>query len=284
MLLNFNAATVAPTQAFENLPVGWYTARMVASEEKPTSAGTGSYLQLEFEIVDPAPHVGRKVWDRLNLNNPNEKAVEIAYQTLSAICHAAGVMQLTQSQQLHGIPVQIKVGLSKPQDGYEQRNEIKGYRAVAGTGGAPAMGGQPAQAAPQQWQQPQQQQPMQQQQPVQQAQPQAQWQPQQQAQQQAQQPQQTQQWQPPAQQQPAQQMQQQPVQQVQQEQTQMQQPQVQQQPDWANGQPQQQQQAQQTQQQQVQQGPAPELNVVEQPATNQQAQAAAVAGKAPWQQ
>ena len=42
-----------------------------------SQAGTGSYLNLTFEILD-GNYKGRKVWSRLNLDNPNQQAVQIA--------------------------------------------------------------------------------------------------------------------------------------------------------------------------------------------------------------
>lgn len=256
--LQFNAQEVAPNTAFENLAPGWYTVKMTESEMKPTQSGNGSYLECTFEVIAPAQFAGRKLWDRLNLNNPNETAVEIAYQTLSAICHGVGVMQVQDSQQLHNIPLDAKVGLTKPTEQYpEPRNEIKGYRACTGSGAAPAQAqSQPAQ---QQWGQPAQQaqaQPQQQQQQWQQAQPQ--------------------------QQQQVQQTQQQPTQQQQWQQTQPAQEQPQQQQQWAQ-QTVDQQPAQQEQPVQQQQQAQPQQMQMEQPATDPQAQQAAQAGQAPWQ-
>jgi len=149
--LNFNAETVAPNQAFENLAPAWYTAMITESEMKPTKGGDGSYLEITLEVIAPQQFAGRKLWDRLNLNNPNEKAVEIAYQTLSAICHATGVIQVQDSQQLHNIPMDVKVGLSKVTEQYpEPRNEVKGYRPVqGGTGAAAPQGMSAPQGAPQ---------------------------------------------------------------------------------------------------------------------------------------
>lgn len=270
--LNFNAQDVAPQQAFENLAPGWYTVKMVESEMKPTSAGTGSYLECTFEVLAPAQFAGRKLWDRLNLNNPNEKAVEIAYQTLSAMCHATGVMQVQDSQQLHNLPMDAKVGLSKATEQYpEPRNELKGYRACQGGGMGQAAAPQ-QQAAPQQGQWGQQQQAAPQQQAPQQA----------PVQQQAAPQQQQQQWgQQPAQQQQA------PVQQQQQAPVQQQQAPVQQQaeqPAWGQ-QPVEQQQAPVQQQQQAapQQEAPQQMNMQQQP-TDQAAQNAAASGQAPWQQ
>lgn len=251
--LNFNAQEVAPQQAFENLAPGWYTAKVVESEMKPTNAGTGSFLELTIEVIAPAQFAGRKLWDRLNLNNPNEKAVEIAYQTLSAICHATGVIQVQDSQQLHEIPMDVKVGMSKVTEDYpEPRNEIKGYRACQGGGGQMAAP-QAQQAAPQQAQQ--------------QAAPQQQWQQQNAPQQQAQGQQQQAAWQGQQQQAAPQQ-------------------QAAQQGGWQNQQvdPNAQQAQAQTQQQvQQQQEPAPEMQMQQQQ-TDPNAQQAAQSGLAPWQQ
>lgn len=283
----FDANQVSPNEAFENLPLGWYVARIVDSEEKPNSSNNGSHILLTLEVIAPQQYAGRKLWDRLNLNNPNQTAVEIAQRTLSAICHATNVMQLQDTMQLHGIPMEVKVGLSKPQDGYEQRNEIKGYRtANAAGGGQQQFGGQQQnfaaqgqQAAPQQqWNGGQQQQ----QQPVQQQQ---QWnapQQQQQAPQQQQQQQavQQQQWQDPNAQQPVQQQQQAP-----QQEAAPQGGEVQQQP-WQNSAPQQQEQQQQQQQQQVNQQPVQDNGQgnPSQVQSDPNAQQAAQGGNPPWAQ
>lgn len=133
--LNFNAATVAPQEAFENLPAGWYNARITGSEMKPTKDGGGSYLSLTMTVMD-GPCVNRKIFDRLNLNNKNPKAVEIAYQTLSAICHATGVIQLQDSTQLHGIPLSVKVKVKPAEGGYSESNEVAGYKRIEGAAAA----------------------------------------------------------------------------------------------------------------------------------------------------
>jgi hypothetical protein len=124
----FDANQVDPNVAYEPLPAGWYKAVITTSEEKPTKAQTGSYLQLTIEVID-GQHQGRKLTDRLNLNNPNATASEIAYRTLSAICHAVGVMTPRTSDDLHDKPLMVKVKV-KPADGqYGASNEVAGYEA-----------------------------------------------------------------------------------------------------------------------------------------------------------
>lgn len=143
--LNFNAATVAPSTGFDVLPAGTYNIRMTASETKPTKDGTGSYLSITWTVAD-GPYANRKLFDRLNLNNKSKQAVDIAYQTLSAICHATGVMQLQDSSQLHGILLSCKVKIKPAEGKYDEGNEISSYMAVAG--GAPGQPPAPAWVAP----------------------------------------------------------------------------------------------------------------------------------------
>lgn len=139
-LEGFNAAEVEPNKAFEPLPAGNYTAVIINSEEKATSAGTGSYIKLEIEVID-GPHKGRKLFDNLNLNNPSAQAVTIAKGTLSAICRAVGVLTPKDSSDLHNIPLVVKVGVERRQDTGGLQNRIKGYEAKGG--GTPAA--EPAQ-------------------------------------------------------------------------------------------------------------------------------------------
>jgi hypothetical protein len=160
--LNFDARQVDPQQSFEPIPAGWYNMMIVESEMKPTSNGQGAYLQLSLKVVD-GQYAGRQVFDRLNLQNQNPVAAEIAYKRLSAYCHATGVIQVQDSQQLHGIPLKARVSVRTDSTGqYDPSNEIKAVKHIneeTGTTAAPAQQGfqAPAQQAPQQgFQQPQQ--------------------------------------------------------------------------------------------------------------------------------
>lgn len=124
--LDFNANDVEPTAVFDPLPAGKYLAAITASEMKPTKAGNGSYLQLEFTVLD-GPCKGRKVWDRLCINHPNDLTQKIARGNLSAICRATGVMQPRDSVELHNLPLVVTVKCKKRDDTGEVTNEVKGY-------------------------------------------------------------------------------------------------------------------------------------------------------------
>lgn len=127
--LNFDATTVAPDTGLDVMPVGWYNATIDESEMKPTKDGTGAFLKLRFNIVD-GQYAGRKVFTQLNLKNSNAQTVEIAQKQLSAICHAVNVLRPGKSEELHGIPLKIKLKLTKATDEYEARNEISSYKNV----------------------------------------------------------------------------------------------------------------------------------------------------------
>jgi hypothetical protein len=79
------------------------------TEEKPTKSQTGSYLQLMIEVIE-GQYAGRKVFDRLNLKNPNSVAVEIAQRSLSSICRAIGVTNPKDSSDLCDKPTDDQVG------------------------------------------------------------------------------------------------------------------------------------------------------------------------------
>ena len=128
--LNFDATTVEPSAPMEAVPAGTYPVRIAETEIKQTKNGNGRYLQLTLDIID-GQYKGRKLFDRLNLWNPNQQAVEIAQKTMSAICHATGIMQPRNHEELRGKTLSAKVNQDNdPQ--YGARNEVKGYSALEG--------------------------------------------------------------------------------------------------------------------------------------------------------
>lgn len=129
-LSGFNAAEVEPQSSFDPIPAGEYVAMITDSEMKPTKNGMGEYLQLVFDICD-GDHEGRKIFARLNLNNPNQTAVEIAQRELSAICHAVDVLTPNDSSDLHDKPMLIKVKI-RQSPGYDPQNEISAYKPLKG--------------------------------------------------------------------------------------------------------------------------------------------------------
>lgn len=127
-LNGFDANTVEPA-SFDVIPAGSYEAVITESEMKPTTTG-GEMLVLSLQILN-GEHQNRKVWDRLNLKNKNDTAVQIAKGTLSSICRAVGVMTPKDSSELHNKPMLIKLGIQPAKGDYGESNTIKSYKPRA---------------------------------------------------------------------------------------------------------------------------------------------------------
>lgn len=138
-----------PDDDFEPVPPGIYEAMITANEMKTTNAGDGAYLLLTVQLDG-----GRILFERLNLQNKNEKAVEIAYKTLKKVCEAVGVTLLTNGDQLMNrrfkVAVEIEKGKPYTKDGEQKegrdQNVIKKWIPYTEAGGdtAASSGGAPA--------------------------------------------------------------------------------------------------------------------------------------------
>lgn len=135
--LNFRASAIQIEERSNNyapLPAGEYEMMIVKSEHRATKKNDGHYLELEMHVIS-GEHSGRRLWERLNLDNPNHKTVKIAEESLAKLCMALGIDDLTDSEQLHDQPFIAEVGIDKKDD---QRNVIWGYQPALGNTPAPA--------------------------------------------------------------------------------------------------------------------------------------------------
>jgi len=142
-LRGFDANQVEPTTPFDPIPAGKYLAVITDSAMKPTKAGNGQYLELTFQILE-GEFKNRLLWARLNLDNANATAVQIARAELSAICRAVGVMAPNDSTELHDLPLVIRVRCKKRADTDEIVNEIRGYAKKDTPPAQPASGNRTA--------------------------------------------------------------------------------------------------------------------------------------------
>jgi hypothetical protein len=128
MLPNVFRAEDNRGSGFDPIPSGWYEAEATKSELKDTKSG-GKMLSVAFKIID-GEYAKRVVYANFNLVNANPMAVEIAQRELAALCDAAGVDELEDSADLHGVPVQIKLKIEAGNAQYPDRNAISGYKKV----------------------------------------------------------------------------------------------------------------------------------------------------------
>lgn len=133
---SFNAADVAPDTSRDIIPAGTYVARISESSYEPMKSGNGHAVKLTLDILD-GPFKNRKLWTQLNVKHTNEVAQKIGQQQLSAICHAVGVMNMQDTQQLHNKPLKVRVKIRQDAQ-YGDKNEVSGYEAI-GSGAAPGV-------------------------------------------------------------------------------------------------------------------------------------------------
>lgn len=114
------------------LPKGDYQAMVVESAVAPTASGSGEMLKLVFEVMAGDVR-GRRIVERLNIVNAHATAQRIAQEMLARLCAAAGLSGIADSDELHGIPVVIRVDIRPGSDGYGDRNVIKDYRPLVAT-------------------------------------------------------------------------------------------------------------------------------------------------------
>ena len=74
------------TKSFDTIPEGTYECIVNKTDWKDTSTG-GKMLEVEYAIAG-GDFDGRLVWQRMNLVNKNEIAVQIAREHLSMVCRA----------------------------------------------------------------------------------------------------------------------------------------------------------------------------------------------------
>lgn len=120
--LDFDADDV-PQSDYGLIPDGSYVAMITESDIRETKRGDGRYISLTIEIVDEKCN-GRRVWDTLNIENPNPKAVDIAKIRLSKYCLAVGVNTPKDTEDLHDKLFLVKIG-TKPDAEHGDKNVVK---------------------------------------------------------------------------------------------------------------------------------------------------------------
>lgn len=141
--INLDDLPESNTGEFQPLPAGWYSATINKASLEPTKDGTGQKISMRYGITGPT-HQGRVVFGNLNIKNKSAKAEEIGRAQLGDIMRALGLRQVSDTDQLVGGTLQIKLDV-KTDEQYGTRNEVKGYKA---TGDAMVYFGKPVEVNP----------------------------------------------------------------------------------------------------------------------------------------
>ena len=146
MQLNFNAATVEPkVDSFEPIPEGEYVAIITDSPIGPSkNSPWNTQIAFTFKVID-GPFANRTVFDYVTIEtsaNPAQQSQEQITKAnnavmkgrgrLSAICHAVGVLNVAQTEDLHSRPLIIKVKVKPGSGSYGPGNNIVDFKKLEG--------------------------------------------------------------------------------------------------------------------------------------------------------
>lgn len=164
----FDAHQVVPQTARAAWPKAKYRVAIMQSEIKDNSGNKQfSYGAKALERIGGGELPRSLLLQNLHIKHTNVDAQRIGQSELSSICHATGVMKLTDTSNLHGhefvVDVDTRFVQSKNEDGSLKveggqpvgvtYNDVKGYYKKDGTAitaGAPAAQA-PVAATPPQW-------------------------------------------------------------------------------------------------------------------------------------
>jgi hypothetical protein len=120
----FDTNSVEPQGDYPIVPPGNYPVSIDKAEVKVTKKGDGHYLEITLTILD-GPCVKRKLWDRINIQNPSQQCTEIGLRSLAALGQSLGITKLSATEQLlNGVCIaHVKVK--------DEQNEIRTYSATS---------------------------------------------------------------------------------------------------------------------------------------------------------
>ncbi len=143
---SFNAQNYEPRYSGgDTLSAGKHIVSIIDSSFVPTKDSSPSDPR-SMLVLKMAAQSGGSITDRLNIQNPNQQTVQIAYGQLAAYCAVVGKQGFNDTQELHNIPFMIEVA---PQKARPEYMEVVGvYFADGRPANSPAAQPAPAVAQP----------------------------------------------------------------------------------------------------------------------------------------
>lgn len=131
---NVDELPVNEQTEFSAIPEGLYTVTIKDTQIKPTKAPGGQYISLRMDVND-GQYARRVLWANINIKNASADAERIGRAQLGDILRAIGVAQLSDTDQLIGGQMEVKVVVGEYNG--KEKNEVKSFKAV--NGGVPAV-------------------------------------------------------------------------------------------------------------------------------------------------
>ena len=125
--INFSAANVNTSAGdFEPLPAGDYNMMIIETDISENKKGTGSYLKVVLHCLDEE-YAGRRVYEYINFVHQNEKVQTIGERQLAELCNACGVLELSDTQELHDIPLKARLKIEAGNEQFGPSNKVKKF-------------------------------------------------------------------------------------------------------------------------------------------------------------
>lgn len=146
----FNPAEVEDNYSL--LPPAPYALAVTKTSSKPSGKNPGATVYTIEMDVQGGQYQGRKVFEQLNLDHPNEQPRNIANATLKRLCEACGGKVIKDLDELIGIPfighVAVKEGDLKDKNNpqgerYNDKNVIKKYEKLPNHASTPVSAAAP---------------------------------------------------------------------------------------------------------------------------------------------
>jgi hypothetical protein len=115
---------------FDPLPAGEYRVLVEEATGKPTKAGNGRYINVQYTVVD-GRYTKRKLFHKFNTENPSEQARKIGRSVLKRFLHAVGLgtqrfeTEIEMCRAVANKTLYITVGVRKDNRTGEDENHIK---------------------------------------------------------------------------------------------------------------------------------------------------------------
>lgn len=123
------------------LPIGFYELIITRNIMKATKTGTGQYIEVEFDVVQPAELNRRKFWDKFNIINKSQDAQRIGREQFSDLLKQVGINNLPAGELDESCPVPdlnsrmvcAELGIDKGTNGYKDSNKCLKYMPSGST-------------------------------------------------------------------------------------------------------------------------------------------------------
>ena len=117
-----------PSKEFEVLPPGKYTCLIESAELKTNSKGTGKLVKVVLCVID-GQFKNRKLFDNINVQNPDEECQRMGIAQLSSIGRAAQCYPVNDTADLVGKVVVAVITVKKRKDTGADANNVRMYES-----------------------------------------------------------------------------------------------------------------------------------------------------------